>query len=79
MERWIPVSEDLPKLKDDMSRISDDVLATDGVDMFVAYYYKYYDWEEWKSTDSNYYRGLPIIAWMPLPKPYESENEEQIC
>jgi len=74
--RWIPVSEDLPKPKDAMSKISDDVLVTDGLDMFVAWYHRDDRYKEWRSTDRSYDKDTPIIAWMPLPKPYEVGSEE---
>ena len=63
-QRWIPVSERLPER-------DDEVLATDGVDMFVAWY----SIQEWKSFDSNYDRYTPIVAWMPLPEPYKGVEE----
>lgn len=68
--RWIPANEKLPK-------IGKDVLATDGVEMFVAWIAeitrgKY----EWQSFDENYAEYTPIKAWMPLPEPYEAESEE---
>lgn len=70
-QKWIPVSERLPKSLED-------VLATDGVDMFVAFVRektkgKY----EWYSLDVNYDKNTPIEAWMPLPQPYkEGSNGE---
>ena len=65
---WIPVTERLPET-------NDDVLATDGVDMFVAWYARNSMWQGWMSSDNNFERNTPIDAWMPLPKPYKAESE----
>ena len=74
--RWIPVTEKLPE-KDIY------VLATDGTDTFVAWYYISFDIfdekriEGWSSYDEQFVRYAPIIAWMPLPQPYKAESEVQ--
>jgi ankyrin repeat protein len=67
--KWIPVSERLPET-------NDDVLVTDGVDMFVAWCSRKNMWQEWMSSDNNFERNTPIIAWMPLPEPYREDGEE---
>ena len=65
--KWIPVSERLPDT-------DDDVLVTDGVDMFVAWY----KWQEWRSSDNNFEINTPVDAWMPLPEPYKTESEDKV-
>jgi len=65
-QQWLPVSERLPET-------NDDVLVYDGVDMFVAWYARKGMWQGWNSTDNNFERDTPIVAWMPLPKTYEGE------
>ena len=65
--RWIPVSEKLPDTEEDVS-------ATDGVDIFVAYYYI----DKWGSFDRSYNEyNNPVTAWMPLPQPYKAEGSDE--
>lgn len=63
--RWIPVTEKLPDT-------TDGVLAYDGFDMFVAW-----NWcdGKWSSNDNYFDSNTPIVAWMPLPQPYNAESE----
>ena len=67
-QKWIPVSERLPK-------DSVDVLATDGQLIFIAWY-EDKDRTGWYSVDKFYNPYTPILAWMPLPEPYTAESEE---
>ena len=64
-DRWIPVSERLPE-NDEY------VLVYDNSDMFVAWFSKKLGW---CSFDGDFDEHTPIIAWKPLPKPYESEDK----
>lgn len=63
--KWIPVSERLPEELVD-------VLAYDGVDMFVTFLRK----GRWASYNSNFDIYTNILAWMPLPEPYEPQKRE---
>ena len=63
---WIPVSERLPEY-------DNDVLATDGENIYVAYYWNKY----WNSNDDRCCLELPVKAWMPLPEPYKEEVEHE--
>lgn len=78
---WIPCSERLPEMhREDMEvegeyyMISNPVLVTDGNKIYVAEYeeddgYRY----GWSSFDGEDYDN--IIAWMPLPEPYNPDKE----
>lgn len=58
------------KVEDELPFTDVDVLADDGMDMFVAWY----DGDDWYSFDENYKRDCPILAWQPLPEPYYEER-----
>lgn len=74
-DRWIPVSEKLPEYSDNYLVFVDDGYIDIGV------YHS--DKEEWSLCDAHGFywakdKRVGIIAWKPLPKPYESEaNNEQ--
>jgi len=66
--RWIPVSEGLPK--DD-----EIVLGTNSSnDLF-----KTYTWDDCGEIKwyANGCFDVPVIAWMPLPTPYEPQESEE--
>lgn len=66
---WIPVSERLPE-------VDGEYLATI-YDMDEGY--KYTDIAELENGIWNYKNYIKVLAWMPLPEPYEpqeSENKE---
>ena len=62
---WIPCSERLPK--DDRSKVV--TLANGNTEVG---YYSNGDW--WCVGDSFRLENQTVIAWMPLPKPYEVEE-----
>lgn len=80
-DRWIPVSESLPepqKPNDDIynPNCSDYVLVciewwNGQKDIDIACYI--FDDEEWEYQGSD---ESEVIAWKPLPKPYESEDNQ---
>ena len=64
VQGWIPCSERLPK-------VDEEVLVTmEWGDVQIAWYDKFGKWEtdEWYDLDD-------ILAWMPLPTPYEGGDE----
>lgn len=67
---WIPVSEWLPVN-------TEYVLATDGLDMFVAWHNPEKErYKGWHSFDENFDVKNPILAWQPLPEPYKEGGKE---
>lgn len=63
---WIPCSERLPE--DDRSKVV--TLANGNAEVG---YYSNGDW--WCVGDKFTLENPTVIAWMPLPKPYEVEDE----
>ncbi len=65
-EKWIPVTERLPR---------------EGVDVLVCnsvgcIYISYLDWHgEWYFSECCDVAIDGVIAWMPLPEPYKPESE----
>ena len=64
--RWIPVSERLPENRNQEVLIS----LEWGIDIG-----RYSD-GEWHSEWINHYDDGKVLAWMPLPEPYEVEPQE---
>jgi hypothetical protein len=60
---WIPVSERLPEINDDVL-----ISLEWGIDIG-----RYSD-GEWHSEWINHYDDGNVLAWMPLPKPYDPQE-----
>jgi len=71
--RWIPVSEDLPPLKDSAVEISDDVLVTDGNDTYIGYLKRRGGKTSWHIYEDV---NVGVVAWMPSPVQYKAESTE---
>lgn len=73
-QRWIPVSERLPKAGEYIGDVAKYYLVQNEYgDMFVARYTHSEYWEQ-------IYQLKPIVdeivAWMSLPEPYKAESED---
>ena len=67
--KWIPVTERLPEN-------TEDVLAFDGVDYFVAWYGQKVVDAGWHSSDVHYDSDCPVVAWMPIEPYTEVEDAD---
>ena len=75
MSEWIPVSERLPKAGEYVGNVAKYYLVQNEYgDMLVARYTHSEYWEQ-------IYQMKPIadevVAWMPLPKPYEPQERSE--
>lgn len=68
--KWIPCSKRLPE---DTHEV---LCCTDEDEMFVATAYVYEDGYDFDDNEGMAWRG-EVVAWMPLPKPYEAERKEE--
>lgn len=68
-DEWIPCSERLPKIQDSRNTILKMYLVQGRFDRI----YKGFRDENgvWKNEHGNMIK--PVIAWMPLPEPYQKE------
>ena len=72
--RWIPVSERLPKAGEYVGDVEKYYLVQNEYgDMLVA---RYTHSEYWEQVYQLKPIGDEIVAWMPLPIPYESQESE---
>ena len=71
MPKWIPCSERYPKIEDEYKHF---LVTDDKGRVSVQVFYVSLDEEP-----LPYFSGTrDIVAWMPLPEPYEVESEEEI-
>jgi len=74
---WIPCSERLPEINE--HHVSDVCLVyiDDGAMMFSEMQENIFGQRFWEcERDDDYHKSVgEVIAWMPLPKPYEVKNE----
>ena len=80
-QRWIPVSEWLPLLRYSCN-VSDDVLITNGHEVYMGYLVAKDGKFFWHYYSSAFEVGIKdkdndAIAWMPLPEPYRAESDDK--
>lgn len=77
IDKWIPVSEDLPKdAYGCIVTVLDVDLRTQNEFENVLPYFVGYDGETWNNADGE---PIPyeVIAWMKAPDPYKTEGSEE--
>lgn len=65
--KWIPVSERLPEIQQDV------LLSLRSLDVRVGFRS---ETEPYFYCNGNYIESQNVLAWMPLPAPYKAESEE---
>ena len=66
-ERWIPVSERLPEKNIEI------LVTTEWGEVTIAK--RFYNGDWFIREDASNANTDDIVAWMPLPQPYEAESE----
>ena len=75
---WTPCAEGMPE-KVDKRLWSRDVLATikqKTGNCFVVVAYYHYGHEQWKTDDMTVNDAIDVLAWQPLPAPYNPDRKE---
>ena len=76
-QKWIPCSERLPKAGEYIEDVAKYYLVQNEYgDMLVA---RYTHGEYWEQIYQSKPIGDEIVAWMPLPKPYEPQDKCKNC
>jgi hypothetical protein len=75
--RWIPVSERLPTNEEYIAN-NGLFIVTDGNRTYAEYFDVYNSMKYFGEPTMNGFRvDRCVIAWMPLPKPYEPQESEE--
>lgn len=70
--QWISVDDELPPKKGEYDDLSNNVLATDGKEIYESVYN--YDFEDWFTHDM--WGLVNVTHWMPLPQAPKKGGEE---
>ena len=75
---WIPCSERLPEEDICNSYLIAWIPANEKVKCGLPHYYQVADWEDgdWTNLDFCGHEEIVILAWMPLPEPWEGADDE---
>lgn len=75
--RWIPVTERLPEIKDHHASDACLVCLKFGGVTFAELQENIFGQIGWDiEREDEYHWPRKVIAWMPLPEPYQEENHE---
>jgi hypothetical protein len=78
--KWIPCSERLPEEDICNSYLIAWIPANEKVKCGLPHYYQVADWEDgdWTNLDFCGHEEIVILAWMPLPEPWEGADDERL-
>ena len=75
--KWIPVSERLPT-KEEYIANNGLFIVSDGNRTYAEYFDVYCSIRFGEPTTSGFRVDRCVVAWMPLPKPYEPQESEEV-
>ena len=71
---WIPCEERMPEERQDVYVT---VFWDDYGDTITAYGMRTkFGWLLWNTAEAELIKGYTVLAWMPLPEPWEGEEDE---
>lgn len=82
-EKWVPCIERLPENRDDVLVWFEYFRYGEYNRMYQTYgignfYGKHGKREEWLINHETGWQNLRVLAWMPMPKPYEPKKESEV-
>lgn len=70
---WIPFEMEDGFLYCPIPEVDEEILVTDGKNVWLD---RWIEYDDGYALDGNYELD-EVVAWMPLPKPYKGENENE--